>query len=118
MEEIRFAKTASRKVLGSLNDICFHYDAHVEHRYMGEALSLSEIELSLAAMPHSNLSLVFPDRTARALLLQESRRAMSHDAIDRLGRKYAKLIGLDRGGYAEASLVSKPHWGDDAVTVD
>lgn len=28
---------------------------------------------------------------------QESRRAMSPDAIDRLVRKYAKLIGLDRG---------------------
>jgi len=68
MEEVRFAKTASRKVLGSLNDICFHYDARVEYNYKGKPLSLSEIELDFAHMPHSNLSLVFPDKTARALL--------------------------------------------------
>ena len=72
MDEIRFAKTASRKVLGSLNDICFHYDAHVENRYKGKPLNLSEIELNLADLPSKNLPLVFPDKTAHALLVLSS----------------------------------------------
>lgn len=66
-QEVRFAKTASRSVLGSMNDIAWHYQDIAARRDESETLSLSDAEYQLSNMPsiarHS-----FPADVARKLL--------------------------------------------------
>ena len=71
-QEVRFAKTASRNVLGSMNDIAWHYQYIAARRDDSGTLSLSDAEYQLSNMP-SIARQSFPADVARKLLEPKDR---------------------------------------------
>ncbi len=73
--QIQYSKTASRSVLGSLNDFAWHY------QIMGEGargifdLNLSEVELKLSQMPCKPLDYRLPSEIAKELLSTKRKNA-------------------------------------------
>lgn len=70
-QEVRFAKTASRSVLGSMNDIAYNYQFIAERDSEEGTLSLSDAEYQLSRMPSIARDL-FPADAARDLLQHRS----------------------------------------------
>jgi hypothetical protein len=70
LSSVEFAKTASRSVLGSLNEISYHYQLIAEHQAGDKALRLSEVELQLSQTLHKPLDYVYPVQVARRLLVK------------------------------------------------
>jgi len=66
--QIQFARTASRSVLGSMNDIAWHYQVISEKAEYVAHLSLSEAEYQLSQMPSGVLNFRFPSEVAKELL--------------------------------------------------
>jgi hypothetical protein len=73
--DIRLAKTSSRSVLGSLNEIALYYQTIPEQLSEQTRLSLSEAELELSKLLHSPLNYRRPVEVARDLLLGSSSNA-------------------------------------------
>ena len=71
MGNVLITKTASRSVLGSMNDVAFNYQAMVEYDETGRIQKLGELELKLSSMPHKPLNYGFPIDIALKLLEDE-----------------------------------------------
>lgn len=71
--EVRFAKTASRSVLGSMNDIAWNYQYIAARGDESGTLSLSDAEYQLSNMP-SIARDSFPADVARKLLETKDRK--------------------------------------------
>jgi hypothetical protein len=65
MQHMPFAKTASRQVLGSMNDFAFSAEVYL-HRTEG-AIDLADLQLFLASMPCSPLKYLTPIEATRQL---------------------------------------------------
>lgn len=68
LEVVHFGKTASRSVVGSMNDIAWQYQVMAEAGKQGGALSLSQAEEKLSRMPCKPLGYRYPADVARELL--------------------------------------------------
>jgi hypothetical protein len=68
LEPVQFGKTASRSVVGSMNDIAWQYQVMAEAGRKGGSLSLSEAEEELSRMPCKPLGYRYPSDIARELL--------------------------------------------------
>jgi hypothetical protein len=68
LHQVEFAKTTSRSVLGSLNEISYHYQLIAERNMMSDSLRLSEVEVQLSQTLHKPLDYVRPAEVARELL--------------------------------------------------
>ena len=75
--DVRAAKTASRKVLGVMNDLAYHVQVAFDRATPQEKLSLSDLELRLASIPQATLG--FRSASETALELLESR--AQHGAV-------------------------------------
>jgi hypothetical protein len=71
MENVLIAKTASRSVLGSMNDIAFNYQVMVQYDETDRIQNLGKLELKLSSMPHKPLDFGFPIDIALKLLKEE-----------------------------------------------
>jgi hypothetical protein len=71
--EVEYARTASRSVLGSMNDIAFNYQFIAERGVDEGPLSLSDAEYKLSNMPSISRDF-FPADVARVLLKKDSRK--------------------------------------------
>ena len=71
MQNVQIAKTASRSVLGSMNDIALNYQIMVEYNEASRIQNLGELELNLSSMPHKPLDYGFPVDIALKLLKDE-----------------------------------------------
>ena len=79
-QEISIAKTSSRSVLGSLNEIASYYQTIPERLREQTRLSLSEAELELSKLLHSPLNYRCPVevRFSCRMILSMSRYDSSH----------------------------------------
>jgi hypothetical protein len=77
MREAQIAKTASRSVLGSMNDIAFHVQYWAEFDEYGRLINLDEMEMKLSGMPHKPLGYRMPEEAVKDLLHQHYRDAFS-----------------------------------------
>lgn len=68
-DQIQYGKTASRSVLGSMNDFAWHYQTLAEEAKSKVDLSLSNAEFSLSQMPCGAIDYQFPAEVARELLI-------------------------------------------------
>ncbi len=68
LEPVQFARTASRSVLGSMNDIAWNYQIISEEAEFAVHLSLSDAELKLSQMPSGVLNYRFPSEVAIELI--------------------------------------------------
>jgi hypothetical protein len=68
LRQVEFAKTTSRSILGSLNEISYHYQLIAERNTASGPLRLSEVELQLSQTLHKPLDYVYPAEVARRLL--------------------------------------------------
>jgi hypothetical protein len=68
LSTVEFAKTASRSVLGSLNEISYHYQLVAERQAGDKPLRLSDVELQLSQTLHKPLDYVYPAQVASILL--------------------------------------------------
>jgi hypothetical protein len=75
--EVEYAKTASRSVLGSMNDIALNYQFIAERGVDDGSLSLSDAEYKLSNMPSISRDF-FPADVARKLLKQDSRESSAN----------------------------------------
>jgi hypothetical protein len=75
LEPVQFAKTASRSILGSMNDIAWNYQYISEEAEYVSRLSLSDAELKLSMMPSGVLEYQLPAEVAIDLLEGSSSRA-------------------------------------------
>lgn len=76
MGSVQIARTASRSVLGSMNDIAFNYQIMVEYDETGRIQNLEDLELKLSSMPHKSLGFGFPIDIAQELLSDEHRKPL------------------------------------------
>jgi hypothetical protein len=67
---VQFAKTASRSILGCMNDMAWHYQIRAEEAQAKGDLRLSPVELRLSQMPFSPLDYRFPTDVAEELLME------------------------------------------------
>jgi len=67
-DQIRFGKTVSRRILGSMNDIAWQYQTLAEEAENKTDLSLSKAELNLSRMPCKPIGYRFPSEIAKVLL--------------------------------------------------
>jgi hypothetical protein len=67
-DQIQFGKTASRSVLGSLNDFAWQYQSLAEEARSKADLSLSNAEFNMSQVPCGPLDYQFPAEVARMLL--------------------------------------------------
>lgn len=67
-DQVQYSKTASRRILGSLNDFAWHYQMMAEEAKSKADLSLSKAELELTRMPCKPLDYRFPSEVAKELL--------------------------------------------------
>jgi len=65
---VRFGRTASRSVIGSMNDMAWHYQVMADEGKGKEQLSLSEAEEELSRVPCSPLGYRYPADVAKELL--------------------------------------------------
>ena len=70
-ETLSYASSDNRSVLGSLNDLAFHYEHAIMHGGGLHSASLPDIIYELNRTPMSPLKLVFPDKEIRALYATE-----------------------------------------------
>lgn len=71
LRPVEFAKTTSKSVLGSLNEISLHYQLIAErHPASNPPLKLSEVELQLSQILHKPLDYIYPAEVARKLLTE------------------------------------------------
>jgi len=71
LRPVTYAKTASRSVLGSMNDIAWGYYVAAESAIdEGRTPRISEAELRMSERPHSPLDQTFPDEAARSILAE------------------------------------------------
>ena len=70
LQQMEFAKTTSRSILGSLSEISYHYQLIAERNKASEPLRLSEVELQLSQTLHKPLDYVYPAEVARRLLAE------------------------------------------------
>lgn len=75
--EARAAKTASRRVLGVMNDLGYHVQIAFDRASPQEKVSLSDLELSLATMPQATVGF----RTAREMALELLKSPAQHGAV-------------------------------------
>jgi len=75
LANVEFARTASRRVLGSMNEIALHYQVMAEEGSNDGPLSLSDAESELSEMPCGLLSYRAPRDVALELLLDYERGA-------------------------------------------
>jgi len=68
MDPILYAKTASRSILGSMNDLASHFQYHAYRAVEEKNFSLSRVELDLNQMPHGPLDYQDAANAARELL--------------------------------------------------
>jgi hypothetical protein len=68
LRQVEFAKTTSRSILGSLNQISYHYQLIAEHNATSGPPGLSEAELQLSQTLHKPLDYAYPAEVARRLL--------------------------------------------------
>ena len=66
--QIKFGKTKSRSILGSMNDFAWHYQILIDETQNNFAINLSEFEYRLSQMPCKLLNYQFPEDVARMLL--------------------------------------------------
>lgn len=71
MDNVLITKTASRSVLGSMNDIAFNYQVMVQYDETDRIQNLGELELTLSSMPHKPLDYGFPIDIALKLLKEK-----------------------------------------------
>jgi hypothetical protein len=74
-QQIQFGKTASRRILGSMNDIAWQYQTMAEDAENKVDLSLSKAELNLSQMPCKPIDYRFPAEIARELLNPKQKNA-------------------------------------------
>ena len=67
-DQVQFSKTASRSVLGSMNDFAWQYQFIAEESVDKAGLSLSKAEYELSGMPCGALDYQFPVDVAKELL--------------------------------------------------
>ncbi|MFH1446720.1 MAG: hypothetical protein ABIG43_04825 [Chloroflexota bacterium] len=72
---VQIAKTASKSILGSMNDIAYHYQVLGERTAYEEYLPLAEAEYRLSQMPSGLLDYRSPCDVAKELLTGGGRRA-------------------------------------------
>ena len=70
MRDVRFAKTASRPILGSMNDFAFMFEMGSKLVEDSGPRPLLEEALQLAKAPCSPIGMDSPDRATRALFLR------------------------------------------------
>jgi hypothetical protein len=70
MQEVEFAKTASRSILGSLNEISLHYQLAAERDGGRRPLNLAEEEFHLSRYVHTPLDYKYPSDIAKNLLAE------------------------------------------------
>jgi hypothetical protein len=75
LDPVQFAKTASRSILGSMNDIAWNYQDISEAAEYVARLSLSDAELKLSMMPSGVLDYRLPAEVAIELLEGASKQA-------------------------------------------
>jgi len=68
LNEIRFGKTLSKTVIGSMNMLTWAYQAKAEKAKGGTGISLSDFELDMSAMVCSQLGNQVPGDVAKSLL--------------------------------------------------
>ena len=66
-EEVGIAKSKNRSVLGSLNDLAFHYEFLIQESGGLHSPEIPDIIYKLNRMPMSPLKLAFPDKELRAI---------------------------------------------------
>lgn len=66
---VQYARTASRSILGSMNDIAWHYQIISEDAEHVAHLSLSDAELRISQMPFGALNYRFACDVAKELLV-------------------------------------------------
>lgn len=71
LETVLLARTESRSLLGSLNEIALHYQLVAERDSGRRTLSLSAVEKQLSRFLHSPLNYVRPGDIAIALLAEQ-----------------------------------------------
>ena len=67
-KQVQFGKTASRSVLGSMNDLAWNYQIYAEEAMSKVDLSLSKAEFNLSQVPYKSIDFQFPAEVARELL--------------------------------------------------
>lgn len=67
MDPIQFAKSASRSILGSMNDLAFHFQYYAEVGAEERDYGLSKVEWNLNHMPHGPIDYAFAADAARQL---------------------------------------------------
>ena len=67
-DQVQFSKTASRSVLGSMNEFAWHYQIMAEESVSKARLSLSKAEYKMTQMPCGGLDYQFPVDAAKELL--------------------------------------------------
>jgi hypothetical protein len=73
LEHVQFARTASRRILGSLNDLAWNYQWLAEDAEGEEGLSLAHAELNLSQMPQRPLGYKTAADVAKELLEEADR---------------------------------------------
>lgn len=68
MLEAQIAKTASRSVLGSMNDLAFQAQYRAEMDENDEIINLDDVELRLSQIPYKSLGYRFPSEVLEDLL--------------------------------------------------
>ena len=69
--EVTFARNTNRSLLGSLNDVCFHFAHRIRHMGSIDPSTLIAVQHSLNRMPHTRRDIPFPDQAALLLLSAE-----------------------------------------------
>ena len=70
LETVMLARTESRSVLGSLNEIALHYQMIAERDSGRNSLSLSAVELQLSCFLHGPLNYMYPADIAASILAE------------------------------------------------
>lgn len=76
-EQARAAKTASKRVLGVMNDLAYHVQIAFDEATAEKPLSLSDLELHLADIPQATIDF----RTAREMALELLDSSAKHGAF-------------------------------------
>ena len=67
-DQVQFGKTASRSVLGSMNEFAWNYQIMAEESVDKDGMSLSKAEYKMTQMPCGGLDYQFPVDVAKKLL--------------------------------------------------
>jgi hypothetical protein len=66
-EEIRYAKTKSKSVLGSMNDLAFHYKYHIQGEGGVHSIAVPSIIRKLNRIPMGAIEYTYPIEALRAM---------------------------------------------------